>query len=239
MEALYCNLLGVLWMFVYIQSVIACCDWAVHLRLTSHLISRKKFTSPQPVTASGGFGSMNMKRTGHGDSIAPYPFFYALKLVAKSLILADSNDVHVKTMILTGRPIAFQGPLLFFLMIYTRLLEFKIDTGVYIMEALGFGDGLAPIVGTYRYVPFGNYKSCFAGGGGADMKTISGSARLFVVTVIGLLFLRSVIGSPTKVYIGRIVGIALVASLEEAISGKWDNPAIACSVWIFLQSTTR
>lgn len=98
------------------------------------------------------------------------------------------------------------------------------------MAAVGFGDGIAPIIGTY--LPWGYYKSS-----GNDVKTMSGSAGVFGGTILGIFLIRFVTGVPEELYAGIVIGVALVATVAEGVSGKWDNPVIAFSVFIFLQVT--
>jgi hypothetical protein len=64
-----------------------------------------------------------------------------------------------------------------------------------------------------------------------------------VGTVLGIFLIRFVTGIPEKdnelLHAGTVTGVALVATVAEAISGKWDNSFIAISVWIILQATNN
>jgi phytol kinase len=230
MEPLYQNLFGMFLMLVYIQTVVSVCDWAVSKNYVSLLLSRK--TVHIAAACSCLFWTVFDEAHWTWRLNITVPAIYALKLIVKGFILKDPNDYDVKTLSRTGRPIELcQGPLMFaIVLVYTGLYQFKTDVGVYMMAAMGFGDGIAPVVGTF--VPFGYYK---IGGG---IKTLSGSAGVFVGTVIGIVFLRAAIGAPSTPYTDRVLGVAITATLAEAVSGKWDNLVIAASVWLFLKATT-
>ena len=229
MEPLYQNLLGTALMVLYIRTVVSVCDGAVQRGHVSLLLSRKVVH----VAAACLCLWWSLFDAAHWTWRLNVfvPALYGVRLIVKGLLVADPNDVDVKTMSRTGRPIELcQGPLLFILVvIYTGLYQFKTDVGVYMMAAVGFGDGIAPLVGTY--FPWGYYK---IGGG---IKTLSGSAGVFFGTVIGIFILRAGVGAPATLYADRVLGVALVATLAEAVTGKWDNPAIAASVWLFLRAT--
>lgn len=229
MEPLYQNLLAVVLMTAYIQTVVAVCDWAVRQTYLSLLLSRKMVHMAAACICL--WWTLFHEEHWTWRLNVAVPALYAAQLLVKGLIVADPNDSDVKTMSRTGRPIELcQGPLLFVMvLIYTGLYQFKTDVGVYMIAAMGFGDGLAPLVGTY--LPFGYYK---IGGG---IKTLSGSAGVFVGTIIGIVYLSAGVGVPATLYADRVLGVALVATLAEAVTGKWDNPAIAASVWLFLRAS--
>jgi dolichol kinase len=102
------------------------------------------------------------------------------------------------------------------------------------MAAVGFGDGLAPIIGTY--LPWGYYNYSIFDSSGNDVKTLSGSLGVFVGTILGIFLIRYVTGVPEELHAGIVIGVALVATVAEGVSGKWDNPVIAFSVLIFLRA---
>jgi len=79
------------------------------------------------------------------------------------------------------------------------------------------------------YFPYGYYR---VGGG---IKTLSGSVGMFVGTMFGTLIFRFVVGAPETIDIGQWVGVALTATIAEALTGKWDNITIPASVHVFLQ----
>lgn len=224
---IYHNLLGVILMTIYIQCVVKFCDWAVSARIIPLLISRKIVHIAAACMCLWWVWFDESHWTWRLNCAVPG--VYAIQLIVKGIILADPNDADVKTMSRTGRPIELcQGPLLFIIVfLYCGLYEFKTDTGVYILAALGFGDGVAPLVGAY--FPLGYYTLC------GETKTLSGSVGVFIGTLIGVVFLRAIIGAPASLRAGRMLLVALAASASEASSGKWDNPAIAICVWTVLR----
>jgi hypothetical protein len=40
---------------------------------------------------------------------------------------------------------------------------------------------------------------------------------------------------PAELGIAEVLGMALAATVVEALSGKWDNPLIAGAVWYYMQ----
>jgi hypothetical protein len=56
---------------------------------------------------------------------------------------------------------------------------------------------------------------------------------MFLFTVLGVLVLRVGIGAPDTLDWSEVWGMATTATLAEAVSGKWDNPMIAITVWYF------
>lgn len=158
------------------------------------------------------------------------PAVYSVQLFVKGCILADPNDPDVKTMSRSGKPIELcYGPLLFtFVMLYCGLYQFRTPAGVYIMGALGYGDGIAPLVG--KRFPVLKYPTFSSFGDKAAFKTASGSLAFFVSTVIGILCLRAGIGAPTEIDWDEIFRVAATATFAEAATGKWDNPIIPLAV---------
>jgi len=235
MEPIPQNLLAMLWTFVYIKSVISVCDWAVRRHLVSQLIARKTVH----VAAACDCLFWPLFRTQHWTWLLnlAVPVLYALQLLVKGLLVADPNDEDVRTMTHTGRPIELcQGPLFFaMVLIYSSVFHFKQSTGTYLMAAMGFGDGVAPVVGVY--FPYGYYRSPPMGFGDGSFKTLSGSAGVFVGTLVGIWVLRSVLGAPEMLYAVQVIGVALTATVAEAVSGKWDNLVIPVSVYCYLQVT--
>jgi dolichol kinase len=84
-------------------------------------------------------------------------------------------------------------------------------------------DGTAPLVG--KRFPAGFYPTF----GKEQYKTVSGSIWMLVLaTLMG-------IGVPAELGIAEVLGMALAATVVEALSGKWDNPLIAGAVWYYMQ----
>jgi phytol kinase len=156
------------------------------------------------------------------------PTVYSIQLTVKGLLVQDPNDPDVKTMSRSGRPIELcQGPLLFTLvMIYCGLYQFRTDLGVYIMAALGYGDGIAPLIG--KRFPYIYYPTW----GPRQVKTISGSIAMCMATIVGVFVLQAgILGDvDTTITFTRTLAVALAATVAEGIAGKWDNPVIALAV---------
>jgi len=160
------------------------------------------------------------------------PAVYSVQLFAKGFLFPDPNDPDVRTMSRSGKPIELcQGPLLFTLvMLYCGLYQFKTSAGVYIMGAVGYGDGIAPLVG--KRFPFGKYPTF---GGRNEFKTFAGSMTMFMFTILGIFALRAGIGAPALIDWVEILGVATSATVMEGLTGKWDNPAIPFAVLLALR----
>ena len=160
------------------------------------------------------------------------PAVYAVQLTLKGAIQKDPTDPNVRTLSRTGNPSELlYGPLLFTLvMIFCGWHEFMRPCGIYIMGAL-VGDGLAPLVGT-RY-PVWPYRSM-----GGTHKTVAGSLTMFVGSFVGIATYAHLVTVPARWDLETVAMVSLVATLAEAVSGIWDNPAIAVSVYAFVRATT-
>jgi dolichol kinase len=90
-------------------------------------------------------------------------------------------------------------------------------------------DGTAPLVG--KRFPAGFYRTF----GKVQYKTVSGSIGMLVATLMGVGIFRAGIGVPAELGIAEVLGMALAATVVEALSGKWDNPLIAGAVWYYMQ----
>jgi phytol kinase len=98
------------------------------------------------------------------------------------------------------------------------------------MAALGFGDGIAPLVG--KRFPVWYYRTF---GQGYEYKTVSGSIGMFLATLMGVIIFHAGIGAPAVLHTTEILGMAVVATLAEAVGGKWDNPLIPAAVWCYMR----
>lgn len=161
------------------------------------------------------------------------PALYSIQLFVKGAIVQDANDRDVKTMSRTGDPKELlYGPLMFTLVMMVCGLQFyRKPCGTYIMGSL-VGDGLAPLVGK-RY-PKGAYKTY-----GGETKTVSGSLGMWVGSVLGILVYSLMLGVPKDIDFPFVVLVALVATIAEGISGIWDNPVIALTVYGFVKATNK
>lgn len=229
MEPVHRNILAFLGTLAYAKILVGSCDFAVTRRWLPSDVSRK------------------IVHVGAGCWCVFWPYFsqdhwtwqlnvgvpaiYTVQLAVKGLWLNDPTDPDVVTMSRSGRPIELcQGPLLFTLvMVYCGLYQFRTDLGVFIMGALGFGDGIAPLFGK-RY-PWGYYPTF----GKGERKTLTGSLAMFCATVIGIAILQPLILKvvPSGAGMARTLGVAMAATVAEGLAGKWDNPVVAAAVVAF------
>lgn len=155
---------------------------------------------------------------------------YVLQFIYKGLILRDRNDRDVVVMTRTGNPMELcMGPLFYCVALsYVGLFEFQTTppTAIYLMGCMGLGDGIAPLIGSrYPALRCPTY-------GRDQYKTLSGSLAMFVGSVAGILLLRKALGvqvdeAPLHPH---IVSAAFIATVAEALTGAWDNVAVALSV---------
>jgi hypothetical protein len=60
---------------------------------------------------------------------------------------------------------------------------------------------------------------------------------MFCGTITGAVILTNILGAPQTLELERVVGVALIATIAEAISGMFDNFAIVASVIFFVRAT--
>jgi hypothetical protein len=225
---LHQNILAAFGTVVYVKLVVGLCDFCVSRKLLAPRISRKCIH----MAAGAWIVWWPLFREDHWTwrLNVLVPAIYTVQLFVKGLVLQDPKDVDVQTMTRTGNPKELlNGPILFTnLMTVVGLLLFRQKMGVVIMVCLGFGDGVAPLLG--YYVPFGSYPTWPFGPN--DRKTLSGSMGFVLASVIGYYLMRFVIldhGVGSGDDMRMIVEVATVAAVTESISGPFDNPCIALS----------
>jgi len=143
-------------------------------------------------------------------------------LIQKGLF-APPDDQAVKTMTRTGdRRELLKGTLSFVLVaIICGTIYYKQFAGVLAMAMLGWGDGLAPIVGT-RY---GKMKYHIL-----SDKSVEGSLAFLVGSIAAGLFFSYLI-VPQSFHPSNIVAIAVIATIVEGVSPKeLDNLTIPLAV---------
>lgn len=224
------NVLWSLATLLYIKGIVTACDGLLQRRLLAADVSRKIVH----LAACSWILFWPQFHQSHWSwklNVA-IPAVYAVQLSVKGAIQKNPNDPDVKTLSRTGKPSELlYGPLLFtFVMIFCGMHEFMRPCATYIMGAL-VGDGLAPLVGA-RY-PVGPYTTL-----GGTQKTVSGSLTMFVGSILGITTYGRLLNVPEQVDFETVAMISLVATLAEAVSGIWDNPAIALSVYCFVHATT-
>ena len=162
------------------------------------------------------------------------PAIYTIQLFVKGAILKDPNDTDVQTMTRTGSPAELlNGPILFtILMTIVGLKLYRNQLGVVIMACLGYGDGIAPLVG--YYFPCGTHYPTFPFGPN-DKKTLTGSLGFFFASVFGYHVLGGLILDSERDFavgaaeLQMIATVAAVVAVVEGLCGPYDNPCIAIS----------
>jgi dolichol kinase len=220
LSPLYNNLLAALLTIVYVFSFVALMEVCVTRFGLARDLSRK------------------ITHIGAGMIIAFLPLFddthwskylnvsifviWIFLLVQKGLF-ADVNDEAVKTMTRTGdRRELLKGPL-YFVIVATicGTLFYKTFEGVLAMAVLGWGDGMAPVIGS-RYGKI-KYKIL-------SQKSLEGSLTMFASAFIGSLLLIQFI-LPQEYNFNRILILSAIATVAEGISPKeLDNFTIPIAV---------
>ncbi len=220
LSPLYNNLLAALFTIIYVFSLVALMEVFVTRFGLARDLSRK------------------ITHIGAGMIIAFLPLFddthwskyfnvsifviWIALLVQKGLF-ADVNDKAVKTMTRTGdRRELLKGPL-YFVIVATicGTLFYKTFEGVLAMAILGWGDGMAPIIGS-RY---GKIKYQIL-----SPKSVEGSLTMFVSAFVASLLLIQFI-VPQEYNFNRILILSAIATVAEGISPKeLDNFIIPLAV---------
>lgn len=233
-SAVHQNVLTTVATVVYCKVVVGGCDAAVERGWIPPDISRKVIH-----VAAGSWclfwPYFRTDTTWTWQLNVVVPAVYSIQLVVKGLLWANPHDPDVKTMSRSGKPIELcQGPLLFTLiMMYCGLYQFQTEIGVYILGALTYGDGLAPLVG--KRWPIGKYPTFSTDQ--SQYKTLSGSATMFLGTLLGIVILHAgIVGVEAKLDWNKMVGVATTATVAEAISGIWDNPTIVLATLWYCQN---
>ncbi len=216
--------------FVYIMSIIKFMDFLV----------TKGF--PQDV-------SRKIVHVAAGSWVIFWPLFcakdlsYVLNIAVAVLwtilfivkgLTASSEDYAVKTMTRSGDPKELlRGPLFFTLVMEVLGVFFFMNyAAVVTMAILGWGDGLAPLIGKY----YGRRKYKLLG----REKTIEGSLGMFLFGFLGsliLVFVVQPIGMPQSIesLILSILIACLIGTIVEAISpADIDNILIPIATMIYL-----
>lgn len=228
MHGLTQNLFAAVATVVYVKVVIFLCDAGVSRKVIAGDVSRKI------VHCCAGAWIMFWPLF---DDAHPswrlnvtVPAVFMVQLFVKGYFIKDPNDPDVRSMSRTGDPAELLGgPLQFTIAMTTvGLLFYKTSEGVMIMAALGFGDGLAPLAG--KRFPVGAFKIL------GRPKTVSGSATMFVATILGAGFFFSLLAVPP--YSALTIGIcALVATAAEACAPTdMDNAIIPIAVLLTIQA---
>ena len=157
------------------------------------------------------------------------PVAMSIQLFYKGAVKNDPRDPDVVSMSRSGNPSELlQGPLQFTIVLtYIGLKYFMTPEAIYIMAALGFGDGLAPIVGAgigskFYTNHFGATKS--AEGFGACVLGTYGGIYLFTY-VLGIIEFNE-----TR---ARIVS-TIAGIVESQSPSNFDNFSVPLIVGLYL-----
>jgi len=244
LDPLHRNILAAVATVVYVKAVVGSCDFLVQNKLLAPKISRKCIH----IAAGSWILFWPMFDTGHWtwQLNVLVPAIYTVQLFVKGAILKDPSDPDVQTMTRTGSPAELlNGPILFtILMTVVGLKLYRHQLGVVIMACLGYGDGIAPLVG--YYMPCGTHYPTFPFGPN-DKKTLTGSMGFFVASVVGYTLLKGLIMDDAQSRdfasgeeeFKMIATVAAIVAVVEGLCGPYDNPCIAVSAalayWYLLQ----
>ncbi len=214
------NALVTLLTFVYVFSVPPLMDYLV----TNHALPRDISRKITHICAGSAIVFLPLFiDTGwsHYLNITVFAVWTVL-LIQKGLFAAD-DDQAVKTMTRTGDKRELLKGTLYFVIVamICGTLYYKQFPGVLAMAILGWGDGLAPIIGT-RY---GKLKYRVL-----SDKSVEGSLAFLVGSIFaGLFFVWLIV--PELFDAGKIVTIAFIATVVEGVSPKEvDNLTIPFAV---------
>ena len=214
------NLLVTLLTFAYVFSVPPLMDYLVSRHALPRDISRKI----THICAGSTIVFLPLFIDGDWSHYLNISVFvvWTVLLIQKGLF-APPDDQAVKTMTRTGdRRELLKGTLSFVLVaIICGTIYYKQFAGVLAMAMLGWGDGLAPIVGT-RY---GKMKYHIL-----SDKSVEGSLAFLVGSIAAGLFFSYLI-VPQSFHPSNIVAIAVIATIVEGVSPKeLDNLTIPLAV---------
>ncbi|NTV02900.1 MAG: phosphatidate cytidylyltransferase [Chlorobiaceae bacterium] len=214
------NALVTLLTFVYVFSIPPLMDYLV----TNHGLPRDISRKITHICAGSTIIFLPLFREGDWSHYLNITVFavWTLLLIQKGLFAAD-DDQAVKTMTRTGDKRELLKGTLYFVVVamICGTLFYKQFNGVLAMAVLGWGDGLAPIIGTR----FGKMRYKLV----CD-KSVEGSLAFFVGSfAAGLFFVRLIV--PEAYDPVRIGIIALACTIIEGLSPKEvDNLLIPAAV---------
>jgi len=223
---------------LYVKVAVGIAGWGVRRRLWKHLQSRK--LSHLAATCGVLFWPYFDTSRGYSWTLNTLPIaLYVGQLVYKGFLRPNPNDPDVAAMTRTGNPVELcQGPLVFCLvLLYLGFWDFpgnKSPYTAYLMGALGFGDGIAPLAGTA--LKSKAYRSWWDG----EPKTTAGSIGMFAGTLVGVYVLKRALhvedyDDDSWFRWPKVVGAAVVATAAEGLGGMWDNVSIAGTVALYVK----
>lgn len=214
------NALVTLLTFVYVFSVPPLMDYLV----TNHNLPRDISRKITHICAGSAIMFLPLYIGGDWSHFLNITVFavWTVLLVQKGLFAAD-DDQAVKTMTRTGNKRELLKGTLYFVIVamICGTFYYKQPAGIMAMAMLGWGDGLAPIIGT-RYGKIKYYI--------LSDKSVEGSLAFLVGSVCaGLFFVHLIV--PESFDATKIIIIALIATVVEGVSPKEvDNLTIPVAV---------
>lgn len=215
---IYNSLIAIL-SIIYVFAVVGIMDFLVKKKNFPQDISRKlvHIAAGSWLIAWLFFDDLHWSRY---FNIAP-AFIWTVLLLLKGFT-ASSDDEAVKTMTRTGdRRELLKGPLYFtVVMCLMGTVYYKTPIALTAMGILGWGDGLAPVVGKR----FGKHKFFIL-----SEKSIEGSLAFLIFGFFGALLFNLFFYE--SIDIGFILAMAILATFVEAVSPKdLDNLLIPLSI---------
>jgi phytol kinase len=226
---LYGNLAASLVTLVYVKLVIAVCDYAVSHQMLAPDVSRK-LVHLAAASLMIWWPLFDKDHASWRLNIL-VPAMFSIQLFAKGAIIQNPQDPDVRTMSRTGKPTELlYGPLIFTIcMNINGIFLFMQPISLYCMAALGFGDGVAPLIG--KRFPIRHYR-CPGG-----VKSVGGSLAVFISSVGGFFVLRGIMGIPELVEWNKILIMATTATVAEALApADFDNVVVPVTVYFVMTS---
>ena len=210
--------------FIYVFGLVALLNLCVTKFALPPDISRKM----THIGAGSMIGFLSLYNDSHWSKYLNVAIFIVwIVLLSFKGLFANKDDEAVKTMTRNGdRRELLKGPL-YFVIVATvcGTLFYKTLPGIVAMSTLGWGDGIAPIIGS-RYGKL-KYKIF-------SDKTLEGSLSMLIFAFAASIFFVWLI-LPSKLNIIQILFVSLIATLAEAFSPKEiDNILIPVVVIIVL-----
>lgn len=206
--------------FIYVFGLVALMNWCVTRWGLPADISRKI----THIGAGSLIAFLPLYNDAHWSKYLNVTIFVVwMFLLVHKGFFADGEDEAVKTMTRNGdRSELLKGPL-YFVIVATICGTFLYKTfpGILAMTTLGWGDGIAPIIGS-RY---GRLKYQIF-----SYKSVEGTLSMFIFAFAASIFFLWLI-IPHELNITRILLITIIATLIEGFSPKEvDNLLIPISV---------
>ena len=214
--------------FIYVFGLVA----LLNLCVTKFTLPRDISRKITHIGAGSIIGFLSLYNDSHWSKYLNVAIFivWILLLTSKGFF-ATEDDEAVKTMTRTGdRGELLKGPL-YFVIVATicGTLFYKTLPGIVAMSTLGWGDGIAPIVGS-RYGKF-KYKIF-------SDKSLEGSLSMLIFAFVASTFFVWLI-LPKQLNLIQILFLSFVATLTEAFSPKEIDNILIPVVVIFILFLTQ